>query len=113
MIQPISDKKLEVLKHDVGVKKKAIKRCGGIPYESSFYKGVCINVRCMGGICERCGLVACPPTYELHNHEKVFKSAGGEVTEDNTVMICDCCHAIVQQHMGDEQAERLIKQLRG
>jgi len=111
-VKKISDKQILKLQKAVEVKKVIIRRCGGIPFESAWSKGVCINVRCIGGFCEYCGFSACTPSWDLHNHEEVFKSAGGKVSEWNSFMACDCCHDILQHHADDKLAVRWVMKYR-
>lgn len=49
--------------------------------------------------CEICRLNPCAPTYHLSTHELVFRSAGGQVNEDNSKKTCDCCHTVLQRYM--------------
>lgn len=43
------------------------------------------------GKCEECGN---PPDFVgLHPHERKFRSAGGKLSLDNSVMLCNTCHS--------------------
>jgi 5-methylcytosine-specific restriction endonuclease McrA len=46
--------------------------------------------RCEGR-CEKCGGNGFP--FGLHPHEKKFRSHGGEMTLENSTMLCQVCHA--------------------
>ena len=43
------------------------------------------------GCCEICGGNGYP--FGLHPHEKVFRSHGGEMSLENSIMLCQGCHA--------------------
>lgn len=51
------------------------------------------------GHCEVCGFPPCAPTYKLDNHELIFRSALGKVSETNTFGVDSVCHLILQQHL--------------
>ncbi len=111
-IAQISDKRLEELAKEAVIKKVLCLRQHGIPYPKSYYKGRLINIGCQGGTCWYCGLGATAPTFELHPHEKVFRSAGGKCTLSNTVYVDDICHTVLQQHLTDEMALNLLMRVR-
>ncbi len=66
------------------------------------------------GVCQVCGLRATPPSYQISVHEKVFKSAGGVVSEENSVASCDICHTFLQSYRlyYKGQCLRVIMQVR-
>ena len=111
-INPISDRKYEVMAQEVPIKKLLIIRAGGVPRNSNYHKGILIDVKCEGGTCYYCGLGGCYPTFHLEPHEKHRKSGGGKVTLENTVYICRTCHLIQQQYIKDDAAIRLIMSTR-
>jgi 5-methylcytosine-specific restriction endonuclease McrA len=45
--------------------------------------------RC-GGKYEECGQTGFP--FGLHPHEKIFRSHGGQLSLDNSIMLCNYCH---------------------
>ncbi len=46
--------------------------------------------RCKG-LCEKCGK---PPDFRgLSPHERVFRSHGGKMSLENSVMLCGVCHS--------------------
>ncbi len=50
------------------------------------------KVECLGGICEKCG----KPAAGLEPHEKVFRSQGGVLSLENTIMVHRHCHRVEQ-----------------
>jgi 5-methylcytosine-specific restriction endonuclease McrA len=43
------------------------------------------------GCCEMCGGNGFP--FGLHPHEKIFRSQGGEMSLENSIVLCQACHA--------------------
>jgi 5-methylcytosine-specific restriction endonuclease McrA len=43
-----------------------------------------------GGVCQNCG--KWPDVFGLSLHHKIFKSRGGQSTEENCHLICRICH---------------------
>lgn len=66
------------------------------------------------GHCEACGELPCAPTYQISCHEKVFRSAGGKISELNSIGVCDICHFFFQHFLINhkEQCLRTITQVR-
>ena len=91
-IKPFSDKRLAQLAKDIEVLKVLCKQAGGAWMPGATYNGVIIGIHCHGGKCEECRGKATAPDFMLHPHEIKFKSAGGRVSFDNSVMLCDTCH---------------------
>ncbi len=69
-INPISKKKAAEKRREVDIRKQLWDRCEGC--------------------CEKCGRAAYWPG--LAPHEKVFRSHGGEMSLDNSEMLCIQCH---------------------
>jgi 5-methylcytosine-specific restriction endonuclease McrA len=71
MISPISKKKYKQISEEVVVRKALAERSGGL--------------------CEICGGNGFP--FGLHPHEILFRSHGGEMSTENSLMLCQTCHA--------------------
>ena len=56
------------------------------------------------GKCELCGR-----TRELTKHEKIAKGAGGSITSENTMWICEKCHRKINSEM-DKTIHKLAKE---
>jgi len=70
-IKPISKKKSKELQQEAKIRQQLMERCNGL--------------------CEGChGL---PDFRGLHPHEKLFRSHGGKMSLDNSIMICGKCHS--------------------
>jgi len=83
-INPISKKRKLALKDEIPIRRALCERAKGV-----FITDGKVS-RCIGGICELCGL---PPNFiGLVPHERVFRSHGGKLTLDNSVMVCNICH---------------------
>lgn len=83
-IKPLSDKKKEELKNEVPIREELCRRCGGV----FIFDGV--TGYCRGGYCELCHN---PPRWlPLSPHEIKFRSAGGKLSLDNSIMLCYTCH---------------------
>jgi len=83
-INPISKKRKLALKDELPIRRALCERAKGV-----FITDGKVS-RCIGGICEICKR---PPDWlGLHPHEKVFRSRGGKLTLDNSVMVCNICH---------------------
>lgn len=100
-INPISKKKAEQMMVEYPVRKALAERCGGIwvfthhlTYRTRDKKQTWLIPQgyCKGGRCEVCGGVPTGPDFRLHPHEKVFRSRGGKMTLENSVMSCNQCH---------------------
>jgi len=90
-IKPVSDKKTQQFIDEVPVRKQLAERCGGTWEPFLWHKGVELMGRCIDGICEECGN---PPDFRgLSPHEKVFRSHGGKLSLENSIMACGKCHA--------------------
>jgi len=97
----VSEKKILALMREYSIRKSLIERCGGEPeYLTSLIikaKGkqwLIPRVRCRAntGLCELCGGKPTAPDFRLHPHEKDFRSHGGRVSLDNSLMLCNKCH---------------------
>ena len=83
-ISPLSKKRELALKDELPTRRALCERAKGV-----FITDGRVS-RCIGGICEICKR---PPDWlGLHPHEKVFRSRGGKLTLDNSVMVCNICH---------------------
>lgn len=83
-IKPISDKRKAEMEGEYEIREQLCERAGGYWVRSGH------QYRCIGGLCELCGQ---PPDWiGLEMHEKIFRSAGGKVSLDNSIMLCDTCH---------------------
>ena len=79
-------KKRKVEREDeIKIREQLCKRAGG----RFFTDGV--RFGCIGGVCERCN--SAPDFRGLHPHEKVFKSHGGKLSLENSLMLCGKCHS--------------------
>ena len=84
-INKISAKRAEQMKAELAIRNKLCERAGGLFVTDG------THFRCIGGICEECKKQ--PDWRGLHPHEKIFRSQGGELSMENTVMICGRCHS--------------------
>ena len=84
-LNPISDKKREQMKAELAIRNKLCERAGGLFVTDG------THFRCIGGKCEGCGRA--PSWIGLHPHEKIFRSQGGKLSMENTVMVCGRCHS--------------------
>jgi len=83
-ISPLSKKREQQLKDEIPIRRALCSRAGGM-----FVTDGKVS-RCIGGLCELCKN---PPDWlGLHPHEKRKRSAGGRLSLDNSVMVCDSCH---------------------
>ena len=90
-IPPLSPKREQQLKDEIPIRRALCERAKGV-----FITDGKVS-RCIGGICEICKR---PPDWlGLHPHEKVFRSRGGKLSLENSIMVCDSCgkreHGIV------------------
>lgn len=69
-INPISKKKAAEMRAEKPIRKQLFARADGC--------------------CENCGKPE--DMFGLHPHEIVFRSAGGKLTMDNSIILCNCCH---------------------
>jgi len=102
-----SEKKIAQMQAEAPARIELCKRAGGTPAtrEVQIYrKGeryTYTKVECIGGICE-CKLPDCPkiPPYGQHlePHEKIFRSHGGVLSLENTIMVLRQCHRILQNN---------------
>lgn len=65
------------------------------------------------GVCETCGMA--PDFRGLHPHERVFRSHGGLMTMENSVMDCGRCHSVEHRvrevcSYGDEGSTTAVTQ---
>ncbi len=49
------------------------------------------------GHCEHCGKPE--DMFGLHPHEKVFRSQGGKLSMENSIILCQACHDLAQVHL--------------
>jgi 5-methylcytosine-specific restriction endonuclease McrA len=66
-----SKKKRQQLKDEQPIRKQLMERCKGV--------------------CEECGSTGFP--FGIHPHEKIFRSHLGELSLDNSLMLCQVCHS--------------------
>lgn len=96
----MSLQKIAQLNAEVETRKALARRAGGLPVLRKVticrHEGVYhyTAVRCLGGKCEYCGR----PCDELEPHEKIFRSQGGSLSLDNTLMVCRGCHRQIQNN---------------
>lgn len=83
-INPISQKRKVELEREHDIRRQLCERAKGYFVASNG------QWRCIGGICELCG--QSPNWIGLHPHEDKFRSKGGKLALDNSVMLCDTCH---------------------
>ena len=86
-IRKISDKRKQKLLDEIPTRKALCERCGGEWHSADILTGGI----CYGGHCEVCGAPPLPPEFLLRPHEKVFRSMGGELSLENSVMCCTKC----------------------
>lgn len=102
---PMSKKKIDQINGEYDDRIKLCLRCGGKPYTK--IRIIHLNngeryqlktVTCAGGCCEICGQPSYP-NQPLHPHEKIFRSNGGKLSLENSVMCHDYpCHAEAQNN---------------
>ena len=96
-LNQVSPKRLEELRAELPVRLTLIKRCGGRPIIRDYpitVNGVRVTVTtalCYGGICKICGKPAQQGEI-LEPHENLFRSRGGKMSLENTVMCHRQCH---------------------
>ena len=66
------------------------------------------------GRCKICGEKPCAPTYRLELHELKYRSAGGKISEQNSVVCDSLCHEIIQRYRlhDKEQCIRMLIKIR-
>jgi len=69
-LRPISDKRRKQIEEERVIRQKLWERCGGR--------------------CEKCGRL--PDWRGIHPHEKLFRSQGGKLSMENSIMLCSVCH---------------------
>ncbi len=88
-INPISKRRTEEIKQEIAIRGILCNRAGGV-FGLGDSQGQFSYV-CRGGKCEECGK---PSDFRgLHPHEKVFRSQGGKLSLENSVMLCGKCHS--------------------
>ncbi len=100
-----SEKRIAELQAETPIRIELCKRTGGTPTtrEVQIYRNgqrfTYTKVECIGGTCE-CGRHDCPkyPTYGQHlePHEKLFRSHGGVVSLESSIMVLRACHRRLQ-----------------
>jgi len=90
-LNPISNKRKAELVKEVEIRKDLCVRCCGFWQPVAWFGGEIIGGQCIGGYCEICGQQA--GNELLHPHEKHFKSRGGKVSLENSVMAHNSCQA--------------------
>lgn len=70
-IRKVSDKKASEIREETKIRAQLADRCQGM--------------------CEECGEPACWPG--LSPHEKIFRSHGGHMSLENSLMLCITCHS--------------------
>ena len=93
-INPMSAKKKQQILEEIEARKALAQRCGGVFIVTKWDKeGRDWGGFCLGGRCEICGNYPhqSPPDFELHPHEKVFRSRLGKMTLENSKMVCNTC----------------------
>lgn len=97
-------KRIAELNAEAPIRRKLIVRCHGIPLEYvevTYHKGVRYTINrvvCIGGYCEcGCGRWA-GNSQRLSPHEKHFRSRGGKLSLENSLMVFDECHAKLQDN---------------
>jgi len=90
-LRPISPKRLERMKEEAKIIKELCEKAGGRFFPTAWSGGEVIQGICVGGVCQVCGQR--PDWRGLSPHEKVFRSRGGKVSKENTIMVCGDCHA--------------------
>ena len=95
-------KKIDSLNEELPERIKLIERCGGQPelYTQVYRRNdgtmhEIHRVRCIGGVCELCGLPAGDDEV-LEPHEYPKRSAGGKVSLNDSKMCHRVCH--MKQH---------------
>lgn len=94
-IPPMSKKKREQIKDERPARIAICERAGGEWLYKTDGFGVRLNSNegvCIGGLCEICHRPPCGPDWLLHPHEKLYRSRGGKLTEENSLMVCNICH---------------------
>lgn len=90
-INKMSKKRIARLPEEAEIRKQLCERCGGTWHQADIpTKGICY-----GGHCEECGRPPSPPEFLLRPHEKIYRSHGGKLSLDNSVMLCYACHGRV------------------
>lgn len=97
-INKISHKMYDQLIAEVPIRKALCYRCSGKPIETIVTIGFGDGtkkylpmIRCQGGYCETCGKRA--DFIGLKPHHKIFRSRGGRLTLENSLMDCHRYHS--------------------
>lgn len=86
-IRRISAKKKQQILDEVRIRIALCQRARGTwIVASSLTGGYCVKA-----LCEECGGKPDAPDFILKPHEKVFRSQGGVISLDNSVMLCNKC----------------------
>jgi len=101
-INRYSLKKIEELNAEAPIRRTLCCRAHGIPVETvevvyrNGTKHTINRVKCINGICQ-CGCSQCSPI--LHPHEKHSRGRGGKLTLENSIMVSDNHHAVLQNNL--------------
>jgi len=93
-INPVSLKKVEQMNLEVPARINLCKRAGGTPIlgkQTYYIKGKVYpvaTVQCWGGTCEKCH----NHVDALEPHERKHRSLGGQLSMQNSLMLCRKCH---------------------
>jgi len=88
-IKRISAKKQKQIETEYEIRVGLAERCGGIWVRTGKFWG-----HCNGGYCELCGKAGGHMDFDrLYPHEKVFRSRGGKLSLENSVMCHNWCQA--------------------
>ena len=83
----ISEKKRQQIKEEYPIRIALCLRAEGTWEKASEFSGLCI-----GGKCELCHEQ--PDFRGLRPHEQLFRSKGGVLSLDNSIMLCGRCHSL-------------------
>ena len=96
-LNPISKRRIAQLFTEVEIRRALCERAGGTFYTwtgtfkqpdgSTFQMPIC---NCVNGICEECH----KRIKNLEPHEKIKRSKGGQISLENTIMVCRQCHIL-------------------